>query len=492
MLTGSKKRQLGTSGDAILLMFIKLVTITLGLVVTRLLSEYLSVGDYGTYSQIMLLISTIKTLTILGMIDGTNYFYCRETDSERRQRYLSTMVALQGVLNGAVGIALMLLSKQVCLYFDNPDVKGLLIFAATMPVMSNLLQMVQVLLVAVGKAKMLAVRNLIVSVIRLCAVLVVVNIVQDAAIVLTASLVMDTVQVGLFIAILHKNGCPIIGKADLRMVGTILRYCVPMGIFVAISGLNRDCDKYLISWMTNPETLAVYANASKTLPFDIVMGSFCTVLVPSITRSVTAGNHQKGSKLYRTFLEISYMSTTVLCCAALSAAPQLMELLYSEKYVSGLPVFCIYILVDLLRFTNITMVLTAAGKTGKLMILSVGALAANVLLNIVLFHIMGVPGPAVATLLTTLGVGLLILHYGAKELKTTLSALFDGKFFVLFMAENLILTVALYGAQMALARLGLHYFVILVIICGAYAGIMLALYGKRLIRALKNVNKATE
>ena len=42
------KQQWGTSGDAIFLTLIKLVTILLGLTVTRLLSQYLSVYDYGT------------------------------------------------------------------------------------------------------------------------------------------------------------------------------------------------------------------------------------------------------------------------------------------------------------------------------------------------------------------------------------------------------------------------------------------------------------
>lgn len=476
-----------------MLMAIKLMTIVLGFVMTRLLSEYLSVSDYGTYSQVMLLVTTVNTVTILGMNDGVNYFYCREQDVQQRETYISSIFALQCIVNVVAGSVLMLLSKQVCQYLGNPDVEGLLIFSATLPLLVNALSMMQVLLVSVGKAKMLAIRNLIVSVVRLCAVIVVVKVVRNVAIILTAALAMDLLQVGFFGMVLHKNNCPIrIGKVDLRLTGAILRYCAPMGVFTAMGGLSRDCDKYLISLMTDPETLAVYANASKTLPFDIVMGSFCTVLVPSITRSVTARDYQKGSRLYRIFLEIAYMSTTVLCCAALAASPQLMELLYSKKYVAGLPVFCIYILVDLLRFTNITIVLSAAGKTAKLMLYSIGSLVVNIILNVVLYQLMGVPGPAVATLLTTLGVGMLILYSGAKELNTTLGALFDGKFFALFMAENLILTVLLYGVQMALAQLGLHYFVILVIICGAYAGITLALHGKRLIQALKNVNKATE
>ena len=67
-----KRLKGGTSADAVLLMFIKLVTMALGLTVTRLLSQYFSYHDYGTYSQIILVVNTVTTITILGMVDGTN------------------------------------------------------------------------------------------------------------------------------------------------------------------------------------------------------------------------------------------------------------------------------------------------------------------------------------------------------------------------------------------------------------------------------------
>ena len=206
---------------------------------------------------------------------------------------------------------------------------------------------------------------------------------------------------------------------------------------------------------------------------------------------MAAEEWERAASIYKVFLEIAYISTGILCCAALAASPQMMELLYSEKYGGGLTVFCIYILVDLLRFTNITLILSAAGKTKALMFLSVGALAANAGLNVVLYQWIGLPGPAVATLLTTLGTGLLILYLGSKELETKLHCFFDVKYLLLFAVESLIMTLWLFRAQAWMAAKGIHYLVILVMICGVYGVVMLLLNGKRLLKALKNVNKAT-
>lgn len=488
-----KNKLRGASADAILLMLIKLVTIALGFVVTRLLSQHLSVYDYGTYSQVQVVISTVTTLTILGMMDGVNYFYCSEPDVGKREAYISTIFTMQCLISAAAGSVVLLLSEAICAGFHNPDVKRLLIFAAGLPLMQNLLSMIQVLLISIGKARMLALRNLTVSLIRLAAVIVVVTLVQNVAVILLTTFLLDAVQIGLFGFILGKNGCKIhLRSTNFRLIKEILRFCAPMAVFTAISALNRDIDKYLIALMTDTETLAIYSNASKVLPFDIIMTSFCTVLLPEITRQVSAGEKTQAASLYRLFLEIAYISTAILCCGAFAVSPQLMRLLYSEKYLSGLGIFCIYILVDLLRFTNITMVLSAAGKTKKLMFLGVGALAVNAVLNVVLFWWMGMIGPAVATLLTTLGTGLWILNAGAKELGTTIGAFFDWKVLLVFTSESGILTAILAFVQQWLAGKQVPYLLILVGICGIYGICMVLLQGKRLLAALKNVNKITK
>lgn len=487
------KLQWGTSGDAILLMLIKMVTILLGFAVTRLLSQFLSVKDYGTYSQVMLIVSTVNTLTILGMIDGTNFFFCCEKDPQKREAYISTIFALQSIIGIAAGVVVMLLSGQICVYFDNPDVAELLFFSAALPLPINLISMIQVLLVSTGKAKMLAARNLIVSLLRLAAVIFVVSVVKNVAVVLATTLTLDVMQLAFFGWVLNNADCRIRIKAvSFQLVGRIFQYCAPMGVFTAISALNRDCDKYLIGLMTDTEILAVYTNASKVLPFDIIMNSFCTVLVPQITKRVGEGDKAMAKTLYRLFLEISYISTAVLCCAALAAAPQLMELLYSSKYLGGEVIFCIYILVDLLRFTNITMILAAAGKTKKLMFFSVCALGANVILNVLLFFALGITGPAIATLITTFGLGMAILYSGAKELNTTVRELFDGKYLLIFAAESFAALALFSRIRQWLAGLGLHYILVLLLVCGAYGLLMLLLHGKRLLRALKAVNAATK
>lgn len=480
----------GTSADGILLTVIKFITIFLGFTITRLLSEHLSTYDYGTYSQILLIVSTVSSLTILGMMDGVNYFYSGQADGEKREQYIATIFFLQCIVSTLAGVIVLILPLLVS--FENPEAKKLLVFAAVLPLLQNLISMLQILLVSVGKARLLAIRNLLISLLRLGAVLVVVTLVENILVILLTTLALDLFQILFFLLILRKNGCFIRPrKLCLPLCREILGYCVPMGLFIMIQTLNRDLDKYLILWMTDTETLALYSNASKVLPFDVIMTSFCTVLLPRITRHIAAGEKKPAAELYQLFLKIAYIPTTVLCCAVLAASPQVMELLYSEKYLAGLSVFCVYILVDLLRFTNITLILSASGQTRKLLILGLCAMGVNFLLNWILYLWLGLVGPAIATLLVTLGSGLLILYFSARSLDTKLLAFFDLRHLLIFVGENILAVPLFYLLGQWLTRLGLHYLPVLLLICGTYCLTMLLLHGRELISVLKQVNLKT-
>lgn len=493
MIGTNKKRLGGISFDAILLTFIKLITTALGLATTRLLSEHLSVYDYGTYSQVLLVVSTVASLTIFGMMDGMNYFYCKEASPEKKEAYAATILTSQLMLGTFAGVLIMLLSAPLCAYFDNPGLKGLLIFAALLPTLQNLLWILQVMIVSIGGARKLAIRNFVVSIARLAAVICVATFVNNVAFYLAFTVVLDLAQMAFFGGVLYKNKCYIRPtKVDFRLLGEIVKYCAPMAIFIIVNSLNRDLDKYLVSLLTDTETLAMYANASKQLPFDIIMSSFATVLVPHIIKTFSSGNTVAATKMCRSYFEISYVSTGVLCFAALSSAPQFMKLLYSNKYTAGLAIFCVYILVDLARITNLTIIISSAGKSKWLMIMGGGSIAVNALLNFVLYDLIGLMGPAVATLIVTAVTGMIMIYLDSRVLKAKLTELIDFKYLLLFMAEAVVLTVALSFVGHMLDAWDVHYFINLVLIAGAYVLIMLLLNFKRVIANMKKLNSLSK
>lgn len=278
----------GASLDGIILTAVKVMTMALGLITTRLLSQYLSIFDYGTYSLIQLVVSSTVSITILGMMDGINYFFCSEKDEEKRDAYIATIYLLQFSVSLLAGCVIAFAGGQICSYLGTPEAKRLMTYAAVLPFLQNILSMTQVLMLSVGKAKVLAVRNLVISLLRLLIVILVIVFVGSVGIILFMTCILDAAQIIVFFFMLKKSGCIVrLWKASAQLLRPIIHYCLPMAVYTALNTINRDCDKYIIAAMTNTETLAVYTNASKKLPFDLITSSFITVLLPKITRLIS-------------------------------------------------------------------------------------------------------------------------------------------------------------------------------------------------------------
>ena len=476
------------AGDAAVLALVRAMTMCLSLVTIRVLSTYLSTFAYGTYAQILLIVSTTASLTMFGLTDAINFYYCGAAEPEKREAYVATILTLQCCTGAAAGVLILLLAEPICGYFGNPELRRYLAFAAVLPLLQNGISILQVLFVSVGKARQLAVRNLVISLAQLACAVTAGMYLRQVGLILAVSVVLNVGQILFFLWSLKRSGCCIrITVCDLKLTRSILQYSIPMAVFTLVNALNRDTDKYLISAMSDTETLAVYSNAAKVLPFDILLISFMTVLLPHITRQIAEGRYGDAVKTYRAYLEISYISTALLAFSVLAAAPQAMELLYSEKYLSGLPVFCIYIVGDIFHFASITLILTASGRTKLLMRLGSLGLGANFVLNILFYRLLGMAGPALATLLVSLGLGASILHYSAKELQASIRELFDCKFLFRFAAECIGGLLLFSYIQRWLHSVGMHYFWALMLVAGGYLLCVGLPNMKRFFKSLKQI-----
>lgn len=483
----------GTSGDSVLLVFVKIVTLVFGLLMTRVLSGYFSLNDYGTYSQIILLSSTITTLTILGLTDGINYFFCKEQDVQKRDNYVATIFFLQLLINVIVSVVILSLAVPISEYFNNLDVKKLIIFAAAIPLLQNTISLLQVMFIAVGKAKHIAIRNLVVSILKLIAVLLACYLFNNIVVVLVCQVVLEIAQILYFYISLRNENCVInIFKFDLSLLKEILKYCVPMAMFTIIKSLNRDCDKYVIAAFTNTETLAIYSNASKLLPFDIIMSSFATVLFPYLIRFFANKEFSKMQTTYKAFLELSYVVTTIMAMGAICVAPELMKFLYTEKYISGIYVFVVYIVIDIISVLNLTMVLSSSGKTKTILLVSILPFVANIGLSIVFYKWLEMMGPAIATFVVTLVQGIIMLTCSAKAMKTTIINLFNKKFLCLFILELTVMVIVTYFVRQLLFALELPWFLIMCICFILFAIVLALLNAKRIKNCLLIINKCKQ
>ena len=487
-----KKYKLGIKGaasDSILLTIVRVVTAILGLIVTKLLSVYFSLEEYGTYSQAMLVVTTATSFSILGLTNAVNFFYNKTQDEQKQQEYISTIFGIQYIVGIICAIIILLAQKPIYLYFNNGDLKNVILFAAWMPLLENLLPMLQVLFVSIGKAKIIAIRNFIISVIRLLIVLFACLVTKNICTIFVILLITDIIQVIYFMYSFAKRKFKIKVKYfNMNMVPQVLEFSIPMAIYVLTNALTRDIDKYVVSFFTDTGTLAIYTNASKILPFDLITASFITVLIPIVTRQIGARDYKGALKTFRGYLRLGYLLTWIFAFGAVIVAKELMILLYDSKFLPGLSVFIIYLFVDMVRFANTSLILTAKGKTKILMYASIASLILNLIFNVLTFKYWGIVGPAATTLILTVALTIFLLHYGAKEIGYTIKDFFDKKEILFIIIQLSIVGLICWKIKYVLNTMIHSNTIVLVIIYCIYAAIMLLLNFKKILNALREIS----
>lgn len=336
---------------------------------------------------------------------------------------------------------ILIFRTQIVGYFANDAVSGLLIYIAFRPCIQNLVALYQPLFISSGYAKTIAMRNLIISIGQICIVGGVSYFTSNIALIFLLLLVLDILQYACFVLIYTKRQFKIsILKADVTIVREILRYALPLLLGTSIGTISINIDKFMVSGMMSTEDYALYANVSKELPFSFVISSFTAVVMPVIVRYINNGENNKFKELWSCYLELGYKITWPLCIGAAALAPEAIELLYSKIYLSadGTMVFRIYTIVAMMRFTFFGMVPSALGRTDIVMKYSIIGCAINICLNYPMFYLMGMPGPAMATVISMVVSAALYFRASSKLVNIRISEVLKPKQILLLGLEMLV------------------------------------------------------
>lgn len=420
-----KKTSIG--GAAVKLTVSKMIVLLISMVTAMLLSRFRTVEEYGTYSQLMTVINLVTTIIMMGLPNSLNYFLAGADTDKERSHFLNVYYSLNTVLSAVVGLVLVAITPIVVKYFDNPLITGFMYFLAVFPWTKIIISSVENVLVVYNKTNLIMLYRLANSVLLLAIILFVQVMLWDFNAYMILYLVVEAAfSIAVYI-IAAKCAGTLKPEFDWKLTKEIFKFSVPIGIASMIGTLNTELDKLVIGGLMDTESLAIYTNASKEMPVTIIATSVTAVLLPQMVKLLKKSENPKAAKLWS---DATYLSFTVICFLAFALfvfAPEVMTILYSEKYLDGVNVFRIYNLVLLLRCTYFGMVLNSTGHTKFILYSSLGSLLLNICLNYAFFYIIGFEGPAVATILALLIVSSLQLVLSAKVLNVKFSKLFEWK-----------------------------------------------------------------
>lgn len=419
--------QTSIAKDSAKLSFSRIITTMISMVTAMLLSRFRTLEEYGTYSQILLVINLANALFMLGLPNSINYFLAKIEDKEERVKFLSAYYSISTILSFISGVALLFSLPLISAYFKNPVIKSFFYVLAIYPWTQIIMASIDNILIIYHKTTELLKFRITHSIFLLLLIVIVKYFDWNFKIymyLLIAGEIVFTISVYFIANNLEEKMKFYI---DFKIIQKILKFSIPIGLASVVGTLHIEFDKLFIGKFFNTEQLAIFTNASKEMPVSIIAGSISAVLLPQMVRLLKVGRKKEGIQIWGDSIVLSYIFICFLAIGLCVYASDAITLLYSEKYTSGTNVFRIYSIILLLKCTYFGTILNSVGKTKMIFNSSIIALGLNIVLNFVFYLFLGFEGPAIATLITTVAVALFQLIASSKAIEISLKDIFPWK-----------------------------------------------------------------
>ena len=435
-------RRVGT--NALRLTIAQIITMALSMANVMLLSRFRSLEEYGTYSQLLMSSSIVLSVCMLGVPNSFNYFGARAKSKEEQANFIGHYYSIITILSFFSGVVLVVVFPLIQGYFKNSMLQDYAFFVLLNPWITGIMGTIDYYLVYFDRVLLLTKYKIINGILVIGTALAC----YWMKLSFFSYMIIYTVAESIMTLLIYVIVCAISGKIiisiDLTLVRRILHFSIPLGLSAIIGTISIELDKLLIGRFYNAEEMAIYTNAAKEMPVTIIASSISTVLLPVLMKYINNREYNKGIDLWGNAIKIAYAFMSFFSAILIVFASAIMTFLYSEKYVTGVPVFRIYSLLLLFRCTYFGMMLNVIGKTKSIMYFSLLSLILNILLNIVFYFFIGFYGPAVATLVATSVLALSQLLYTSRSIRISFREIFPWKDIFIISIINVLFAIVFF------------------------------------------------
>jgi len=444
---GEKALKQTIASDALKLTTSKIITMVLSMLTAMILSRFRTLEEYGTYSQLLLVINLITTVIMMGLPNSINFFLARAETKESRQKFLSIYYTLSTLLGFLTGLVLVLSTPLIISYFSNPLIEKFIYILAIFPWTKIILSSIDHVLIVYGKPNSVMLFRVLNSI----AILITIFLVELFDLSFSHYMIMFIILESLFAIVVYFIVYGTAGTLridfSLKDIRNILKFSLPLGLASVVGRLSVELDKLVIGRFFSTEDIAIYTNAAREMPVTIIASALTAVLMPRLVRLLRDKEYDEAVNIWGNSIEISFIIICFVSFGLIVFAPEVISLLYSNKYLPGVNVFRVYSLVLLLRVTYFGMILNSIGKTKFIFYSSIISLLLNIILNYVFYLIFGFIGPAIATFISLIIVIYLQLLATSISISIPMHSIFPWMKLLNIMFINVLLAFVFSGLK---------------------------------------------
>ncbi len=220
-----------------------------------------------------------------------------------------------------------------------------------------------------------------------------------------------------------------------------------LGIYDMLQMLFKSSDKFLISLLLTAKISAIYFNgAQEILLLPILLGSVSSAALMQL--SIPATNPVTRT-IYVVNRTASVMASVVfpLFCFLFFFRTELFSVVLSEKYLPSASIFAVSLLVVPLRAYSFTTILQNQHKGAAMNVGSLMDLILAFALCYPLYRLLGLPGVALAFVVSTFAQAIFYLVIASKSISVPISAIIPWKN---WMSKMLLFLPLFFGAHLLL------------------------------------------
>ncbi len=374
--------------------------------------------DFGTWRQIVLIVSMGATLLSLGFPEGFRYFISLE--NKKISTHLIKILCSTLITSLIIYILILLgIDELLITYFKNIDLRFVIRYFPILFIVVTLSRAYRYLMIQGGASWKLFKYSIISFTISTSLIIITYYFysrMNEEILWTWISFLLFILYLSLFILYFFEekklNYSNIIFK-DVLKFREYFKIGFPLYIATFIGVLSLNLDKLIVNKYSDLTTFAIYSIGAIELP---IVGMIGTAISQSIFPKLVESYKKNISHTKEIWLQATLKATHItypIILILMLFSKAIILILFTDKYLDAVPIFQTYLLLGLWRNTQYGSLIIASGNTKWTMIYSTAALILNIILSVLFFRLFGILGVAWGAFLAAMIVAIFqLLHEG--------------------------------------------------------------------------------
>ncbi len=364
-----------------------------------------SLAVYGLYRQVLLVVNLAASV-FQGGLPRSVYYFFPTLKGAKRQKFVTQSLGLLFASGIPVWLGLYFFSGIIANgYFHQPELGPYIRIIAWRVPFFFTYALFNPLLISSGREELASGIFIVESMVSNLGVVLVYFYTRRLDMTLWYLVAIGVIQFSFMVYYCLSRG--LLGglQIDRELIKQQMGHALPLTFSKLARTWAGNIDRLLISFFLSAGQFAIYSIGASSLPFvNSITHTVNRVLMPRYVALLQQGQLDGFRCLWHKAIgKIARVIFPVFVFLFIIAEP-LVRGLYSARYVPSINIFRIYLLSLPLYFTGYEVVLRAVNRTGIILKYTLFFIVVNLLVSLLLFKLLGMPGPALGTVICNYGI----------------------------------------------------------------------------------------